>query len=126
MTFKASFFELSMAYGLSAYVFGGVCIFGGIWHNVPATLLAFIGTIYCLARATECLAAWLNSKFHELFGAKSETRPKAESNSSHDLRGLSAPSMSAPHRGVDAPVRADRSSHSHPRQDYGRRLTAVS
>lgn len=125
MTFKASFFELAMAYCLSAYVLGGVCIFGFTWHNVPASLLAFIGTVYCLGRGMECLAAWLSAKLHELFSAKPESQPRAENRATHDLRDQSAPRLPAPYRNPDTPIGAFRASQPHGRADYGRRRVSV-
>ena len=65
MRFNASFLELALAYAMSAYVFGEVCIFGGTWHNLPATGLAFAGMIYCGARAMECVAAWITAKWRQ-------------------------------------------------------------
>jgi hypothetical protein len=125
MRFKASFFELAMVYGLSAYVLGGVCIFGCTWHNVPASLLAFIGTVYCVGRGMECLAAWLNAKWHGFLSAQPESRPKAENRTAHDLRDQSAPRLPAPYRNADTPIGAFRASPPHARADYGRRLVPV-
>jgi len=67
MTFKASFLELALVYGLSAYVFGGVCVFGCTWHNIPASAVSLCATVYCTARGMECLAAWLGAKWQALF-----------------------------------------------------------
>lgn len=125
MTFKASFFELAMAYGLSAYVFAGVCIFGCTWHNAPAGLLAFVGTIYCLARGMECLAAVLSARWHQLFGARPESRPTAENGARHDLREQSAPRLPITYKNADTPLAAARHSHPLAHADYGRRLVPV-
>jgi hypothetical protein len=67
MTFRASFLELALVYGLSAYVFGGVCVFGCTWHNLPASAVSLCGTVYCAARGMECLAAWLSAKWQSMF-----------------------------------------------------------
>jgi hypothetical protein len=61
--FNASFLELAVVYGLSAYGFGELCVFGGTWHNAPAMGLSFAGTMYCCARALECVAAWIALKW---------------------------------------------------------------
>lgn len=63
MRFNASFLELALAYALSAYVLGEVCVFGFTWHNLPAGGLAIAGTLYCGARAMECVAAWISAKW---------------------------------------------------------------
>lgn len=125
MRFKASFFELAMAYGLSAYVFCGVFIFGFTWHNAPASLLAFVGTIYCVGRGMECLAAWLNAKWREFVGAKPESQPRAENHTVHDLRHQSVPRLPAPYRNADTSIGDFRAGHPHPRTDYGRRLVSI-
>ncbi len=71
MRFNASFLELALAYGLSAYVFGEVCAFGCTWHNLPASALAFAGAVYCGGRALECVAAWLTGLWRKSFGKAS-------------------------------------------------------
>ncbi len=71
MRFNASFLELALAYGLSAYVFGEVCAFGCTWHNVPASALAFAGAVYCGGRTLECVAAWLTGLWRKSFGKAS-------------------------------------------------------
>ncbi len=63
--FNASFLELAVVYGLSAYGFGELCIFGGTWHNAPATALAFVGAVYCSLRTLECVASWITVKWRE-------------------------------------------------------------
>lgn len=124
--FKASFFELAIAYALSAYVLGGVCIFGCTWHNLPTSLLAFVATIYCLARGMECLAAWLNSKWHHFFAAKQESRTKVENRLAVDLRGQSAPGLSGTHRNPDVSLWAAHPNHPPAQTDNVRRLLSVS
>lgn len=67
--FNASFLELTLVYGLSAYGFGELCVFGGTWHNAPATALSFAGAAYCSVRVMECLAAWIGLKWRESVAA---------------------------------------------------------
>ncbi|MGH7968845.1 MAG: hypothetical protein ACREIC_08985 [Limisphaerales bacterium] len=67
--FNASFLELAVVYGLSAYGFGELCVFGGTWHNASATVLSFIAAVYCSTRVMECLAAWIGMKWRESVAA---------------------------------------------------------